>query len=127
MYTAAIFHDIGYEKEENDRHALRSGKAFYEYAVAHQMDEEVRKQVERLIYAHSNKSLLKDKNTSLELVLLMEADLLDEEGAMGQGSSICNQLSPVKNKHPLCPAIGKIHIMGGNQQCFPFSRQFSRG
>lgn len=28
LYTAAIFHDIGYEKEENDRHALRSGRRF---------------------------------------------------------------------------------------------------
>ena len=83
LYTAAVFHDIGYMNRDNDRHAVRSGKAFHEYAVCCCMEEAFREKVERLIYAHSNKALLKKKDTSLELILLMEADLLDEEGAMG--------------------------------------------
>lgn len=83
LYMAAIFHDIGYAGCDNCHHAIRSGRAFHEYAKGQGMEEVFREKVERLIYAHSNKSLLSQEGTSLELVLLMEADLLDEEGAMG--------------------------------------------
>ena len=36
-----------------------------------------------MIDHHSDKNQIKDKNSSNELVLLLEADLLDEEGALG--------------------------------------------
>ncbi|MCI9492611.1 MAG: HD domain-containing protein [Lachnospiraceae bacterium] len=83
LYMAAIFHDIGYADCDNCHHAIRSGRAFHEYAKMQKMEDGFRERVERLIYAHSNKSLLKCGGASLELILLMEADLLDEEGVMG--------------------------------------------
>ena len=83
LCTAAIFHDIGYSDRDNEHHAIRSGRAFHEYALEHQIEEGFRDKVERLIYAHSNKKLLEKTDTSLELILLLEADLMDEEGAMG--------------------------------------------
>ena len=39
LYTAAIFHDIGYENRNNECHAQRSAQAFHEYAKAQGMDE----------------------------------------------------------------------------------------
>ncbi|MEH2943287.1 HD domain-containing protein [Lachnospiraceae bacterium KK002] len=107
LYTAAVFHDIGYMNQDNNRHALRSGKAFHEYAVCHHMDETFRDRVERLIYAHSNKELLKKKDTSLELILLMEADLLDEEGAMG----IVWDCMAMGNIHATSYGAAYYHIM----------------
>lgn len=83
LYTAAVFHDIGYTDRDNEHHAVRSGKAFHEYAAAHHMDPDFRERVEQLIYCHSNKELLRRPDTSMEMILLLEADLLDEEGAMG--------------------------------------------
>ncbi|MCI8483441.1 MAG: HD domain-containing protein [Lachnospiraceae bacterium] len=107
LYTAAIFHDIGYADHENDHHALRSGRAFHEYAKAHNMEENFRNRVERLIYAHSNKELLKRSDTELELVLLLEADLLDEEGAMG----VVWDCMTMGNVHASSYAAAYDHIM----------------
>ena len=107
LYTAAIFHDIGYAGRDNDCHAVRSGRAFHEYAKACQMDVPFREKVERLIYAHSNKALLQKENISLELVLLMEADLLDEEGAMG----IVWDCMAMGNIHASSYAAAYYHIM----------------
>lgn len=107
LYTAAIFHDIGYAGHDNGCHALRSGRAFHEYATASGMEEPFREKVERLIYAHSNKELMKKEGTSLELILLMEADLLDEEGAMG----IVWDCMAMGNIHASSYAAAYYHIM----------------
>lgn len=115
LYTAAIFHDIGYSDGENDRHALRSGQAFHEYALNRQMNAEFREKVEKLIYAHSNKALLKNKNVSLELILLMEADLLDEEGAMG----IVWDCMSMGNIHASSYAAAYYHIMENSNKKEP--------
>lgn len=83
LCTAAIFHDIGYGSYDNEYHAHRSAQAFGNFAKAQGMEEEFSKQVQWLIAHHSDKSLLREPGNSLEMILLMEADLLDEEGAMG--------------------------------------------
>lgn len=83
LCTAAIFHDIGYGSQDNEYHARRSAKAFDDYAKAQGLEENFSQQVQFLITNHSNKSLMSEPGTSLEMILLMEADLLDEEGAMG--------------------------------------------
>lgn len=81
LYTAVIFHDIGC-CEGKEFHAERGAKIFYEYGIKTKMNLPFIKKVENLIYLHSSKELLKEKNTPIELILLMEADLLDEEGAL---------------------------------------------
>jgi len=83
LYTAAIFHDIGYGKsEDKTAHAEKSTEIFEEYARNHHLDINFTNKVAYLIKMHSNKRLLKDSDTIPELVILMEADLLDEEGAL---------------------------------------------
>jgi uncharacterized protein len=84
LFIAAIFHDIGYcADKDNKEHAIRSTIIFNEYALQYKMDQTLADEIVMLIRLHSNKSLLKSEGTPIELILLMEADLLDEEGAMG--------------------------------------------
>lgn len=82
LYTAAIFHDIGNANEGRETHAERGANAFYEYGVENKMDLSFIESVKNLIFLHSSKELLKEKDIPIELILLMEADLLDEEGAL---------------------------------------------
>lgn len=83
LYTAAIFHDIGYTDRDNEQHAQRSSAAFQEYAKANGMEQSFTEKVAQMIYGHSDKTLLQKADTAKEMILLLEADLLDEEGAMG--------------------------------------------
>lgn len=83
LYTAAIFHDVGYGNgEDKSLHAEESARIFVEYAKEQNMDIAFAEQVTYLIKMHSNKELLNVPDEMPELVLLMEADLLDEEGAL---------------------------------------------
>ncbi len=107
LYTAAIFHDIGYENRDNEHHAQRSALAFRAYARQQQMDEEFSRKVEALIACHTDKNRMRDADTSLEMVLLMEADLLDEEGAMG----IVWDCMTMGNAHASSYAKAYYHIM----------------
>lgn len=81
LYMAVIFHDIGYT-EGKEFHAERGAQLFNEYGIKVKMDISVIEKVKKLISLHSSKELLKEKNTPIELVILIEADLLDEEGAL---------------------------------------------
>ena len=81
MEVAVIFHDVGYAKGVNHEHANFSAEIFHEYSVANDYLSEKREFIEYLIRNHSNKALLK-RGTEEELILLMEADIIDEEGAM---------------------------------------------
>lgn len=93
--TAAIFHDSGYGVSENS-HAHIGAMIFKQYASEHNFDKEFTDVVYDLILHHSNKSLLHDCETSIEMIILLEADLLDEEGAMG----IVFDLLAEGSKHP---------------------------
>ena len=79
--TAAIFHDIGYAKGKHD-HAEKSEKMFRKYAKKNDFDPDFTEKVAYIISMHSEKGLMKTTDNK-ELILLLEADLLDEEGAMG--------------------------------------------
>ena len=81
LYTSAIFHDVGSSSREN--HAYYGAKIFEKYAIEHDFNKDFIDKVYNIILVHSNKDLIRDKNSSNELVLLLEADLLDEEGALG--------------------------------------------
>lgn len=82
LYAAAIFHDVGYAYGKKN-HANNSADIFAEYGKSHGFTDDYINKVVYLIKNHSNKELLKDENTSHELIILLEADLLDEEGALG--------------------------------------------
>jgi len=81
LLIAALFHDIGVTKSLND-HANQGALIFREYAANRNYDENQIDFIEYLIRNHSNKELLA-ADIPLELILLLEADMLDETGAHG--------------------------------------------
>ncbi len=83
LKTAAIFHDVGYAYQKQ-MHAYFSNIIFKKYVEQNKEDftDEFVADVSYLILNHSSKEMIK-KTENIELILLMEADLLDEEGAMG--------------------------------------------
>jgi uncharacterized protein len=83
LSAAAIFHDVGYAfLKEGEAHAQSSAAICERYLKEHGYDEDFLRQVFYLFRQHSNKELLQAGDTPIELVLLMEADLLDETGAL---------------------------------------------
>ena len=96
VLTAVIFHDCGYSLNlPKEGHALRGANIFKEYALKNCFSEEFIivgfnhnreafiNTVYDMILNHSNKELLNKEDTSLEMIVLLEADLMDEEGALG--------------------------------------------
>ena len=83
VLTAAIFHDCGYTDGAKSSHAKLGASIFMEYATAHHFDEVFTKTIYHMILNHSNKNLIENEETPIEMVVLLEADLIDEEGALG--------------------------------------------
>ena len=83
VLIAALFHDVGYCKPlEDTNHAENSEMVFRKYAYEMSIDAERVEFISFLIRNHSNKDLLNNASTPIELVVLIEADLLDELGAL---------------------------------------------
>lgn len=83
LFLAAIFHDIGYACQDLDEHQKASEKLFIEFANRNNFDPDLVSRVSSCISIHSDKDKLKNPETlTIEQILLMEADLLDEEGAL---------------------------------------------
>ena len=83
LSIATIFHDIGYCDAENIKnHAETSAIYCREYLESKQYPSEKTDFVCDLIRRHSTKELL-HQDIPGELVLLLEADLLDDSGAQG--------------------------------------------
>lgn len=83
LLTAAIFHDSGYALSEDSRqHARGSVEVFRTYAAEHDMNSAFTDFVSSLIVHHSQKELMTATSTPMELIILMEADLLDETGVL---------------------------------------------
>ncbi len=83
LLMAALFHDVGYAIETNaSSHAESSAVICSDYLHGQGFEPAYVKQVVDLVKNHSKKEWLKDSKTSKELVFLMEADLLDETGAL---------------------------------------------
>lgn len=86
LFMAAIFHDVGYVADELDNHQKVSEKIFREYADSKDFSDEFIEKTAHCISIHSEKERMRQpENMTIEEILLMEADLLDEEGAL----SIC--------------------------------------
>jgi len=83
VLTAAIFHDAGYTAPCYDiNHAENSVVICEKYLKEHGFEPGFTDFVVYLVKNHSNKELMREKDTPKELILLMEADLLDETGAL---------------------------------------------
>ncbi|MDE5856428.1 MAG: HD domain-containing protein [Anaeroplasmataceae bacterium] len=83
VLTAAIFHDCGYTNESKKAHATLGANIFLDYAKEHSFDQEFTDRIYDMILNHSNKGLIKQADTPIEMIVLLEADLIDEEGALG--------------------------------------------
>lgn len=82
--TATVFHDSGYAGEGYKmNHPQKGVMIFREYAQDKHYSAQFMSDVEFCILNHSDKTLLNNKMATDELKLLIEADLLDEEGALG--------------------------------------------
>lgn len=82
LIIATIFHDAGYcHYDDLNNHGYYGAQIFKEYIKDNNLDERV-DFISYLIENHSKKSILFD-DIPMELVILMEADLLDDMGALG--------------------------------------------
>ena len=79
--TAALFHDVGYAYGKVEHH-IGSSKIFLQYAKDNNFDEKFTEKVNYIILNHSNKNMLKESKDK-EFIVVLEADLLDEEGSLG--------------------------------------------
>ncbi|MCL2058613.1 MAG: hypothetical protein FWH01_06090 [Oscillospiraceae bacterium] len=83
LLAAAVFHDSGYAISiDGSRHAANSAVFFDRYVAEKGLACGNYDFTRYLISNHSNKYMMDDGDTPTELVTLMEADLLDETGAM---------------------------------------------
>lgn len=83
LEIATIFHDSGYGQIEHKNHAFMSEKICRNYLIQHNYTKEKIDFISYIVGNHSNKELLHIEDTPMELVILMEADLLDVIGAHG--------------------------------------------
>lgn len=78
--TAAIFHDIGYNIDPAN-HPYHSSVLCREYLQAHDYPQDLIDKVCHVVAYHGRKYLL-TKDSPIELVILIEADNIDEKGAL---------------------------------------------
>lgn len=83
LKIATIFHDAGYSAGGDCNHAEESARICRDYLERRSYEPAQIDFICYLIEEHPNKRLLHEKTTPLELVVLMEADMLDDTGAMG--------------------------------------------
>lgn len=83
LKIATIFHDAGYGEGGAEDHARVSSSICRDYLERRDYPPQQIDFICYLIEEHSNKKLFQEKSTCLELIVLMEADMLDDTGAMG--------------------------------------------
>ena len=81
LSIAAVFHDVGYCRESDD-HAKVGSEICREYLLGKGYPLSKTELVCDVIARHSDKHIIND-DIPVELVLLLEADMLDDMGAMG--------------------------------------------
>ena len=83
LHLAVAFHDVGYCRGAED-HASHSADILRTYAAEAGLDAALTEHAAFLVAEHSRKAdWLPRHDAPYSLILLMEADLLDEEGAIG--------------------------------------------
>ena len=85
LVIATIFHDVGRPLADQKKmsHALAGGPITREYLEKLGYDRERVDFIVNLVEKHSDKWLMKNDDIDPNLLLLMEADLLDDMGAQG--------------------------------------------
>ena len=81
LLYAAIFHDAGYALS-SDEHPKRSAEICEKYLSENGFGGIFTERVVECVLNHQNKELLHRDNINKEVILLIEADCLDESGAM---------------------------------------------
>lgn len=83
LMTAVIFHDTGYTKTDGDGHGMISAQICGRYLSEQGYPVERIGFICSLVSRHSQKDRIHDREIPMELVILMEADMLDCTGAQG--------------------------------------------
>ena len=85
LMIATIFHDVGRQSKltKEVSHAKAGVPITREYLNKHGYSNERIEYICYLVGAHSDKHLMRDKSVDRNLLLLMEADSLDDMGAQG--------------------------------------------
>lgn len=83
LMIAAIFHDVGRNVGNNFPHAQAGVPLTREFLSKHGYPEDKIEYICMLVGCHSDKWRMKDRDLDRNLLLLMEADLLDDMGALG--------------------------------------------
>lgn len=82
VYYSALFHDAGYNQQGKPHEEL-GADIFLRFAHEHMFPDALSLAVADIIHHHSCKESIYNPNTSIEQILVIEADLLDEEGIFG--------------------------------------------
>ena len=84
LHLASILHDVGYNAYHISMDHSEAGVVLAELFLTEEgVEEEKKEKILNLIRLHSRKELMFNEDTPLELVILMEADLMDDMGAAG--------------------------------------------
>lgn len=85
VIIATIFHDVGrnVSKQQKLPHALAGVPITRQYLLEHGFEAERTEYICSLVAGHSDKYKMSDPDIDRNLLLLMEADLLDDMGALG--------------------------------------------
>lgn len=84
LLLAAVLHDVGYNAYHISKDHSEAGVVLAEqFLTAEGVEEGKKAKILDLIRLHSRKDLMFLEDTPLELVVLMEADLMDDMGASG--------------------------------------------
>ena len=84
LILASVLHDVGYHAYHISMDHSEAGVVLAEKFLSEEgVEEEKKEKILNLIRLHSRKDLMFLEDTPLELVVLMEADLMDDMGAAG--------------------------------------------